>query len=670
MPDALGPAPAPGAGDGIGGALDKPLAVTFFTDAAARTKREELYSLRSLATRINAITAARKTGLPWLKLARFGQLRTDKGSLRHDANVITISGIEADYDGGAMTVDEACELLNQQGLAAVVYTSPSHTEDAPRWRVLCPLSEEMAPDRREKMVGRLNGLFHGIFSGESFTLSQSFYYGSVNHNPSHRVKLIEGLAIDLNDDLDEGWTGRPATKPTGNGKVQRAGPLDADALLQDIMEGTNYHQAAVRLAGYFARHGMAFMEARQCLIDAMEAVPATERGRRWWQRRDDLDRVLEDIYGKEARKRDAQVRRSEVEAPDTSTYDAEWWLTRELEKPVPLLGEVIIDTTRALLGGPTGIGKTHLAMGMAAGIATGLGFVHWQAGHGGVPVLYLDGEMARDLIQERLADLKRRFGGSDLSNLIVVCREDFPEMEPLNTEVGQQFVADLVQVRGIRAVFFDNRMSLLSGDMKEEQPWADTMPLIRDLTRARVAQIWIDHTGHNTGQIYGTKTKEWQLDAVVLLSKADRPGTDIAFQLEFTKARRRRPETRKDFETVTLILNDDSWRIEGANIAPQKAGLTRMCEAFYTALGYAFAASKTAGQTTRAIWYAECVRSGLAEPIHPEDGATVNDRKQSKFRKYLGEIRAAGLIRVDSEKVFDLRSMASGPRAKARTVPT
>ena len=530
--------------------------------------------------------------MPWLKLARLGQLRTDKGSLRHDANVIAVSGIEGDYDGGAVTVDEACELLTKQGLAAVVYTSPSHTEDAPRWRVLCPLSEELAPDRRGKMVGRLNGMFRGIFSGKSFALSQSYYCGSVNHNPSHRVELIEGLQIDLHDDLDEIWIGRPATKLTGNGKVRQSGPLDTDVLLHEIIEGSNYHEATVRLAGHFARHGMAFMEARQCLVDAMEATPAAARDSRWRQRRSDLDRVLEDIYGKEARKRDAQVRPSRGAAPDTATYDAEWWLTRELDRPTPLLGEIITDTTRLLLGGPTGIGKTHLAMGMAAGIATGLGLVHWQAVHDGVPVLYLDGEMARDLIQERVADLKRRFGGADLSNLIVVCREDFPEMEPLNTEAGQQFVADLVQGRGIRAVFFDNRMSLLSGDMKDEQPWADTMPLIRDLTRARVAQVWIDHTGHNTGQIYGTKTKEWQLDAVVLLSKADRPGTDIAFQLEFTKARRRRPETRGDFETVTLILNADIWRLEGADRIPKKARLTRKCEAFYSVLACAFATSE------------------------------------------------------------------------------
>lgn len=60
MPDALGQATAPGAAAGIDGALDKPLAVTFFKDAAASTKWQEQYTLRSLAARINTVTAARK----------------------------------------------------------------------------------------------------------------------------------------------------------------------------------------------------------------------------------------------------------------------------------------------------------------------------------------------------------------------------------------------------------------------------------------------------------------------------------------------------------------------------------------------------------------------------------------------------------------------------------
>ena len=271
-------------------------------------------------------------------------------------------------------------------------------------------------------------------------------------------------------------------------------------------------------------------------------------------------------------------------------------------------------------------------MGIAAALATGEPFAHWKV-HRAVNMLLVDGEMARDLVQERIADLKRRLGGVDISNLYIVCREDWPDLAPLNTEAGRVFIEKVVKRWGIEVVVFDNHMSLLSGDMKDEVPWTETMELVRSLTRSRVAQVWIDHTGHDKTKIYGSSTKEWQLDAVVLLTKAERADTDIAFQLEFTKARRRRPDTRADFETVTLSLRGDQWRVEGAEAAPRRARLTPMCESFYSALLDALCNTSTPGSTTRTAWYAECVRVGLADPVPADAKGQERDRRQKSFRK-------------------------------------
>jgi hypothetical protein len=156
------------------------IAVTFFPDYTAATKNEEALHLHVLADRIAMATACSKTTLPWVKLATFGDHRSDGNSLRNNANILTITGLEADYDGERMSFDEACEILRKAGVRAIVYTSPSHTEDAPRWRVVAPFSVEYSPDRRDAFMARLNGLFSGIFSPESWTLSQSYYYGSVN----------------------------------------------------------------------------------------------------------------------------------------------------------------------------------------------------------------------------------------------------------------------------------------------------------------------------------------------------------------------------------------------------------------------------------------------------------------------------------------------------------
>lgn len=295
---------------------DQPFSLTLFTSFAAADKTEETYTLEGLAGRIRATTRGRKGDLPWLKLARFGDLRTDKNSLRHDANVLAITGIEADYDGEKMSVENAVEKLTKAGIHAMLYTSPSHTEDTPRWRVICPTSEPLSPGRRETLMGRLNGLFDGIFSSESWTLSQAYYFGSVNRNPSHQVHVIDGWPIDEHDDLDEIWAGKPDTiaRPMVNGH-HASGVLNEEALLEAITTGASYHAASVRLLGRWARQGVAYMVARQRILTAFETIPEAARDARWGVRYNDIDRCLEDIYGAEAQAKDQRQRPATLEEP-------------------------------------------------------------------------------------------------------------------------------------------------------------------------------------------------------------------------------------------------------------------------------------------------------------------------------------------------------------------
>ena len=181
----------------------KLIRTTFFPNKSATTLTARDISLEELCDLILKTSAAAKADLPWLKLAIFGDKRTHKGSLRHDANVVSISGIEADYDDEVMSFDEATEILEVARLSALLYTSPSHTEDNPRWRVLCPTSRDLPPEQRARLLGRLNGSFGDVFAPESFALSQSYYYGSVNRNAAHRAVIVAGDCIDLRDDLDD-----------------------------------------------------------------------------------------------------------------------------------------------------------------------------------------------------------------------------------------------------------------------------------------------------------------------------------------------------------------------------------------------------------------------------------------------------------------------------------
>jgi hypothetical protein len=246
-------------------ALDIPLSVTFFRDHAAQSKRTSEQSLRALIPMLRDTTAPSKAELPWLKLATFGDARTPRGSLRHDGNITAVTGIEADYDGEAITVDRARQILANAGIAAIIYTSPSHLEDTPRWRVLCPLAHPIPSHARAGMVARLNGLFVGALATESFTASQAYYYGSVRSNPSHEVVAIEGRALDEAPELDDQAVGRrvaerqdqaaqaPAPRPTavtaGDGTPYALAALAREcAAIRNAGQG--YKWATINRAAY------------------------------------------------------------------------------------------------------------------------------------------------------------------------------------------------------------------------------------------------------------------------------------------------------------------------------------------------------------------------------------------------------------------------------------
>lgn len=206
--------------------LDMPIPVTFFRDQRARDADAQTLTLRTLAERIRETRGPTKSGLPWLKLATFGDIPTPKGSLRHDANLSTISGVEGDYDAGVLSPAEAAERLRAAGVAAIVYTTPSHTPDAPRWRALAPTSKPLSPDERETLCARLNGALGGVLAPESFTRSQAYYYGAIGEGPGHTVHEVAGRFIDAATDVKP--IGRRSEAPASDDVDDLAALLEPD----------------------------------------------------------------------------------------------------------------------------------------------------------------------------------------------------------------------------------------------------------------------------------------------------------------------------------------------------------------------------------------------------------------------------------------------------------
>jgi RecA-family ATPase len=142
----------------------------------------------------------------------------------------------------------------------------------------------------------------------------------------------------------------------------------------------------------------------------------------------------------------------------------EEWLDRDLPEPDFLLGQLLSTTSRVIINAPTGIGKTMFLMGMFMGMSAGLGFLRWPSVRQ-ARTLFIDGEMSRRLLKQRLAEEAKRLGVCP-ENMHVLSREDIETFPPLSTRAGQMIVERVIEhLGGIDVVGFDNVMSLIGGDM-------------------------------------------------------------------------------------------------------------------------------------------------------------------------------------------------------------
>lgn len=249
--------------------------VTFFRNAAAKKAKVEDLTREELAERIAAAHARTKEQLPWLKLALFGDRKSVNGSLRHDANVLKATGAELDYDGEVVPMLEATGKLAAAGVSYLAYTSPSHTPERPRWRVLLPFSADLEPSQRRAMAQAANEVIGGLASPESFKLSQAYYYGGTDASGPPAVRWSDGTEIDL-------WVGSGEAEDNpfirAGRMVDQRQVIDADARLQSMRyraEGEEgIHATQLQVSASLLNSGMGVDEVVSRIVAATrQAAP-------------------------------------------------------------------------------------------------------------------------------------------------------------------------------------------------------------------------------------------------------------------------------------------------------------------------------------------------------------------------------------------------------------
>jgi hypothetical protein len=329
------------------------------------------------------------------------------------------------------------------------------------------------------------------------------------------------------------------------------------------------------------------------------------------------------------------------------------WRERDLPEPDFLMGNWLTTTSRVLLTAATGLGKSNLGIALGMRVAAGGDFLHWK-GRRNTRVLYIDGEMSRRLLKQRVLDEAARLGASP-STFYALSHEDVPNLKPLNTPEGQEMVRALIdRLGGVDLVIFDNIMSLTVGDMKDPAPWQQTIPWALKLTRDHAGQIWIHHAGHDGTRSYGDKTREWQMDTVAHLDAVERGDTDVSFKLTFKKARERTPATRFDFQDVRVALVNDVWEHalsdthRAQRVSPQTCkALDALCNVITGEQVVSLSGGRRAAK--RDDWQAECERLGLIDTKAKANSA------RTLFAKFRRELVAANRIASDGDHSWLIR---------------
>lgn len=224
-----------------------------------------------------------------------------------------------------------------------------------------------------------------------------------------------------------------------------------------------------------------------------------------------------------------------------------------------LLGPLLHAGDLAMVFAARGVGKTMVSLGISMALAFGDRFLRWTV-NAPVGVLYLDGEMAGEVMQQRVRAFVPADVREDLAqNFRLFTPDLLPEGQPLpdlSTSAGQQLVEPLIHA-DTKVVVIDNISSWCrSGKENESESWTPVADWLLTLRRRGIAVLLVHHAG-KSGQQRGASKREDLLDLVVELRRAGDydPKAGAAFSWVISKGRHLFGEDAGELE-LTLKLED------------------------------------------------------------------------------------------------------------------
>ena len=217
----------------------------------------------------------------------------------------------------------------------------------------------------------------------------------------------------------------------------------------------------------------------------------------------------------------------------------EEFLSREFPPRERILAPWLPVKGLAMIHAYRGIGKTLLAWWIAYTIATGGEFLGWRADRPR-KVLLFDGEMPREVLQERLAQVVEQSGvnPTETGMLRLVLADLEPDGIPdLSTEEGQAAFDEVLE--DAEVIILDNVSTICrTGTENDAESWAPVQAWTLAKRREGRTVIFIHHDGKGRLQ-RGTSKREDVLDTVIGLRRPEdyRAEEGARFEVCFDKAR-------------------------------------------------------------------------------------------------------------------------------------
>lgn len=425
-----------------------------------------------------------KKQCPLISMAEYGDKRSIKGYIRHGENVRRIFGVEFDYDGEKVSLAEAAAWLRAERIQGVLYTSPSHTAERPRWRGLFPLSEPEIPEKRAQYVGRINRILGGIGSNESFALSQSFFIGRVTGR-EYEVLELEGTCIDLMSQIEPLF-------PASHDEFNRDGRSN-DELRESFNKGEGRYDSMMKLSARWAARGMEYDD----ICAALEAL--LEKGNSHNADGVDLIERIHPLAESAVRKFGGKHKMNghaskpvpvAVAPPATKTPDKDpRWNPNDqfrdipailsfvrmsevkAEKIIPVWPGVLYKGKVTLIAGVPGDGKSLMSCDIAARASVG-GPLPCGAGHfNKMKVAFITAEDdPADTIRPRLD-----VAGANVDDILLIKgkyttdKDGVRHLDQISLLEDLGLLELLIEAQGIRLMIIDPLTSFSSGDTNKTQ---------------------------------------------------------------------------------------------------------------------------------------------------------------------------------------------------------